>query len=154
MKLGDFLSDFQKANQEWDSLLAQVPPARMTQPGANGEWSVKDVLAHITWYENEMIGLMRERALAGSPLWEKPLDERNDLIHQQSTGRSLSDVLAEAERVQAEVWRLAQELSEDDLNNPANFKDMPAEDQPWQYIVSNTYEHYRDHLADLRRVLD
>jgi hypothetical protein len=31
---------------------------------------------------------------------------------------------------------------------------MPPEDHPRQYIVSNTYEHYRDHLPDLRRVID
>jgi hypothetical protein len=152
MKLADFLNEFQIDKQEWDALQAQIPPERMTLPGAAGKWSVKDILAHVTWYEKEMVGLMQDRVLAGSPLWEKPLNERNALIDQQNRGRSLEDVLKESQQVHAEVWRLAQQLSVDDLNDPSHFKDMPAEDQPWQYIVSNTYEHYRDHLPDLRKM--
>jgi hypothetical protein len=154
MELEIFLSEFQQANQEWDSLLGQIPLERMTHPGAAGEWSVKDIVAHITWYENEMVVMLRERALAGSPLWQKLLDERNALIHARISYLSTDDVLKEAQQAHAEVWRLVQQLSEDELNYAAYFKDMPPEDHPRQYIVSNTYEHYRDHLPDLRRVID
>jgi len=49
------------ARAEWDGLLSQVDETRMTQPGVAGEWSVKDVIAHITWHEREMIGMLRAR---------------------------------------------------------------------------------------------
>ena len=35
----------------WEALLAQVPPDRWTAPGVAGDWTLKDVLAHVAFYE-------------------------------------------------------------------------------------------------------
>src|SRR5579884_1100926 len=35
----------------WDALLAQVGADRMEEPGVEGAWSVKEIVAHLTWYE-------------------------------------------------------------------------------------------------------
>src|SRR5438552_16603438 len=45
---------------ELESVLSQVPPERMTEPGACGSWSVKDVLAHLA-VENDWLALQLER---------------------------------------------------------------------------------------------
>ena len=39
------------ARAEWDALLAQIPPDKMTQPGVGGHWSVKDNIAHMAHFE-------------------------------------------------------------------------------------------------------
>jgi hypothetical protein len=39
----------------------------MTQPGVAGEWSVKDILAHIAWYEDEEADFYGEINVEGSP---------------------------------------------------------------------------------------
>ena len=44
-----------RARAEWEALLAQVDDAHMVQTGVCGDWSVKDIIAHITWHEREMI---------------------------------------------------------------------------------------------------
>jgi hypothetical protein len=49
--------------------LGCIPPARMLVPMGAGKWTVKDVIAHITWHERQMIGLLEGRALVGSPWW-------------------------------------------------------------------------------------
>ena len=36
---------------QWEALLTDIDEARMTQPGVEGEWSVKDIVAHVTFYE-------------------------------------------------------------------------------------------------------
>ena len=46
----------------WEALFAEVGEARMLQPGVAGEWSVKDVIAHVMWSEREMVGVMQARA--------------------------------------------------------------------------------------------
>ncbi len=149
MRTADFLQVLDKEYRAWQALLAQVPPERMTVPGAAGQWTVKDIIAHVTWYEQEMVDMIRERTLAGSPLWEEKLDLRNQAIYAQNRDRPLADVLAEAGRVHAELWALCQKLEEGDLDDPARFKDMPLTDKPWQYIVSNTYGHYQEHTPAL-----
>jgi hypothetical protein len=149
MKLVDFLIEFDTASLEWQSLLAQIPLDRFSSPGPSGGWSLKDVVAHITWHENEMIAMLYESALTGSPWWSLPLNDRNRRIYALNRDLSLEFVLEQSRQVHAELSRLLHQISEEDLNDPLRFKDMPAEDQPWQYFVTNTYEHYRDHFADL-----
>ncbi|HLJ81222.1 MAG TPA: maleylpyruvate isomerase N-terminal domain-containing protein, partial [Ktedonobacterales bacterium] len=45
------LEKLDAARTQWDALIAEVPEARITRPGAAGDWSVKDVLAHVAVYE-------------------------------------------------------------------------------------------------------
>jgi uncharacterized protein (TIGR03083 family) len=49
---------------ELESVVSQVPPERMTEPGACGSWSVKDVLAHVA-VENDWLALQLERRARG-----------------------------------------------------------------------------------------
>ena len=87
MNKSEWLDTLQTERAQWEALLVQVGEARMTQPGAAGEWSVKDVIAHVTWFEREMVGVLRARALVGSDLWNLSRDERNAAIHEQNRDR-------------------------------------------------------------------
>ena len=49
---------------EFDSVVSQVPSERMTEPGACGSWSVKDVLAHLA-VGNDWLALQLERRARG-----------------------------------------------------------------------------------------
>ncbi|MFI5275949.1 MAG: hypothetical protein ACHQ1E_01655, partial [Ktedonobacterales bacterium] len=40
---------------QWQALLARVGPDRMEQPGVEGEWSMKELVAHLTWYERAVL---------------------------------------------------------------------------------------------------
>lgn len=40
---------------QWNALLAQVGPNRMDIPGVEGTWSVKELVAHLTWYERRWL---------------------------------------------------------------------------------------------------
>lgn len=140
---------------EWEALqksLAGIPVEKMTAPISAGEWSVKDIIAHITWYEREMIGVVGQRALVGSDLWNLPLDERNRAVYEQIKDITTAQVLAEAAEVHDKLMGLLQGLSDEELNQPPLFNDMPPQWIPGDLIASNTYEHYREHLKTIRRI--
>ena len=61
----------------WNDIMARIDDDLMLKPGVEGHWSAKDILAHVVWYEREMVGLLKARAFVGSDLWALPLDERN-----------------------------------------------------------------------------
>jgi hypothetical protein len=105
------------------------------------------VIAHITWHEKEMIGLIEAHALVGSELWDLPLDRRNAVIYDRNKDRSLEDVQQEARQVYAQLLERLDTLSEADLHDPGRFPNMPPDWQPWKLIAENTYEHYDDHLS-------
>jgi uncharacterized damage-inducible protein DinB len=146
------LETLKSERARWDALLAQVDEARMVQPGAAGAWSVKDIIAHVAWYEHETVGLLNQRALIGSELWYRSLEERNAAIFEANQDRSLSDVQEEAQRVFNELLAAVASLSEEELVDPSRFQHMPAEWTPWKAIASNTYEHYPQHIPDVQRM--
>ena len=150
MTRAQFLDLLRTTRVEWDALLAAVPEARMSEPGLDGAWSVKDVIAHITWHEREMLGVLRAHALVGSDLWDLPLNERNAIIYAQNRDRPLAEVLAESCAVYPQLLAAAQGLAEEDLTDPGRFADMPGDWVPWQLLAENTYTHYRDHMPAIQ----
>ncbi len=139
------------AREEWDAFVRQVAPSDLERPGVCGNWSMKDVVAHIAWHEREMIGLLETHVLAGSPWWLLPTDERNDKIYEQNKDRAAEDVLREAAETFPHLLRAIKGLADEDLNDPARFADMPPDWIPWRIIAQNTYEHYEVHLESARR---
>jgi uncharacterized damage-inducible protein DinB len=149
-----FLEKLQAARAAWEALLKEVSEERMLQPGATGEWSVKDVIAHIMWCEREMVGLCQARALVGSEFWELPDDESNSIMVSRYRDHSLQDVLAEEWQVYAQLLAEVQKLSDEDLNDPRRFREMPADWVPWEVIAGNSFKHYQDHILPIRAWLD
>ena len=63
---GAALAAVEREREWWESLLAEVGEARMTEPGTVGDWSFKDLVAHLfAWEAREMDRF--EAALAGRP---------------------------------------------------------------------------------------
>lgn len=144
------LDKIRRSRVKLDALLAGMDPLLMTRPGATGDWSVKDVLAHITWHEREMLNVIRAHALVGSGLWDLPLDQRNAVIYNKNKDRALKEVLDESATIFKALTQALQTLTEEDLHDPSRFPNMPPDWQPWDLFAQNTYEHYQDHLSDLQ----
>ncbi len=153
MDKATFINTLKQSRAEWEALLAQVDGERMLQPGAAGKWSVKDVIAHVTWGEREMVPIMRTRVLAGSELWNLPDDERNEIVYQQNRDRPLQEIMHEEQQTYANLLEAAQTLSDEDLNDPHRFKQMPEEWVPWQIIAGCSFKHYQDHMPSIRQWL-
>ena len=142
------LNNVRSERARLDALLVTFTDEQLARPGAEGDWSVKDVIAHITWHEREIVRMLRARSLeegVASEWWGLPTHERNRAIYEANQDRPLQDVLAESRQVYAELSELLAGLSAADLTDPGRYKDMPAEWQPWKLIAENTYEHYNDH---------
>ena len=153
MNKSTFLTNINENWQIWQAFLAQVSPERLEQPGAAGDWSLKDVIAHITWHEDQMLGVIRNRALRGSPWWNLALDDRNRLIYEQYRDAPLEQVLQESFKVHTALLAALQDFDEAALNDPALIDDLPPEWIPWQLISDNTYGHYEEHRQDVLRMI-
>jgi hypothetical protein len=105
-RLIDHVRDVQ---QRWRRLAADVPDDRMEEPGAMGEWTFKDVAAHLT-----ACGDPQPPSPWPAALGNAEDDPINAWIHDQHKDRPLPEVLAEADRVYddfaAAVVRLPAEI--------------------------------------------
>jgi hypothetical protein len=150
----EFIERIISSRQKLDNVVGKFTPLFMTAPGASGDWSVKDILAHVTWHEQEMFNLILNRTLAGSDLWNVSLELRNRTIYEENRERDLKDVLDDYKIVFEGLMDVMQTLTDADLQDASHFKGMPSAWKPWEIIAQNTYEHYDDHLADLTAWLE
>lgn len=127
--------------------------AQMVTLALPGSRTPKDVVAHVSSYEKELIRVLKARSVVGSDLLEVSPEERNAAIYEQNKDRPLVDVMSESKRVFAELVSLIRGLKEADLHDPGRFRGMPADRRPWQFIAENTYEHYRAHIKELEGAL-
>jgi hypothetical protein len=146
----DFVAALRAGRAEWEALLAEIPAEWMTRPGAAGDWTPKDVIAHVAWHEREMAGVLEQRAMVGSELWQIGLDERNQAIYEQNRDRPLDELLAEEAALYARMLAGVAALEDDDLNDPGRYREMPGERRPHQVFVGNMHGHYHEHLPELR----
>lgn len=91
----ELLATLRAERVRWEALLAEVDGARMTEPGVEGEWSVKDAIAHITVYERwlvEWLGAARRGAAPAPPETARlELEARNARIFAENRARSSPD---------------------------------------------------------------
>jgi len=94
------LTMFDVARREHKDFLASIPRKRMTEPGATGPWSVKDVIAHVGAWRSRTVARL-EAAAAGQPEphppWPPELEEDdqiNEWFYQQHRDEPLDAVLA------------------------------------------------------------
>lgn len=137
----------------WNALLAEVGAERMEIPGVEGEWSVKQLVAHLTWYEQAVVDGARQVMSTGSFTRRRrgdlSLDDQNAQIAAESQSRPLGDVLAEAEGVFHELLAMIAASPEELLNDPRRVG-LPDDVVPWMLMANNSYAHYREHEAVIR----
>ena len=148
----EFTGVFKTAWTRLDAAVEKVDREEMLSGGFCGHWSVKDVLAHISWYENQMIQLLKTRILVDSDLWRMATDDRNDRICAMFAGDDLGRVLERFAQTHKVLAGLVEDLDHADLNDPAGFQGMPEEWRPWQVLAENTYMHYDHHLRQFLRL--
>jgi hypothetical protein len=138
---------------QWNALLDQVGLDRMDIPGVEGEWSVKQLVAHLTWYEQAVVEGAQQALNTGTFSRRRPadigLDEMNAQIAEESSARQASDVLAEADAVFAQLLTLIAACPDAVLNDP-RVLGLPDDMPPWMRVANNSYAHYREHEPALR----
>lgn len=152
----EVLATMRSEREAWEDLLSKVGASRMSEPGVEGDWSVKDVIAHITFYERSMAGRL-EQAIRGEPITRAPLEdleleERNRIIFEQSRPLTLEQVLRDSRSTFQRIYDATSRLSEEDLN-AYRLSGEELDEPLWEQITGDTYEHYHQHIPPLRKWL-
>jgi len=124
---------------------------RLTEPGVQGVWSVKDIVAHVVAWDDWLLGRLREAA-RGEPLttptWTS-VDARNEAIYQEWKDRPLPVVLAEFTRMGVELHQALDALSEEQLFTPGLYGG-PGSRGLHRMVAADTWRHYASHLRAIQ----
>jgi hypothetical protein len=151
------IAHIRDVQQRWRRLVAEVDDDRMEQPGAMGDWTFKDVAAHLTgWRRRTVLRLVA--ATRGDPPpanpWPAELgneedDSINAWMQEQHKDRPLAVVLAEADGVYDDMMAAVEALPPDILTDPNRFDWMEG-----VALADGDFGgHLDEHQADVRRWL-
>ncbi|MBD3367619.1 MAG: ClbS/DfsB family four-helix bundle protein [Candidatus Eisenbacteria bacterium] len=149
----ELLARVKESCEAWNALVGSIDHDKISVVVEDDGRTLKDVIAHIAWYQREVATLLRTHVLSGSELWKLSPEARNATITEANRHRPLDAILAETLEVRHALAQALNGMEEEDLHDPGRFKNMPSDWIPWQIVAQNTYEHCDAHSEDIRRVL-
>jgi hypothetical protein len=157
---GEALAAIEREREAWEALLAEVGEDRMLEPGPMGEWSFKDLIAHLNGWRSRTLQRL-EAAAHGqpepAPPWPAQLqtdDEINDWINETNREKLLGEVIEESRESFARLAEVMQRLPDDALSDPHRFPWLEGEALGPVIARGEFAAHlHEEHEPDIRRWL-
>ncbi len=144
-----------KIETEWNNLQAALDgltEEQMHQPGVVGEWSVKDILAHITAWQTRLITTLFKAEKGFTPETTETgptVDQLNEQLYREMKDRAFDQVWDDLDSSYYQLLIRLEGWKEKDLFDPRKFQWMKG--QPFaDNIAGDSYEHYAEHAAQIR----
>jgi uncharacterized protein (TIGR03083 family) len=136
-----------------ETALARFDADQMITPHPPDGWSVKDIMAHITFWERYALERLQEVGRGETPqmlgdITDDDVNRINQEALEAGRARTLDDVSADFARVHADLWAEVQALPDD--SDTAWWARWPAPEVGKQIIIYNTYDHYQEHIDMMR----
>jgi hypothetical protein len=138
------LNRLDTAWQAFQDAYAGLPDSRLTEPGVAGDWSVKDILAHVTTWEEEALTYLPLIMAGGRPPRYAAvggIDAFNAQMTGQKRNLSLAEVLQQQEETHGRLRAFLQTVPEDQFTRETRFR---------RRLRLDTYSHYPLHTAMIR----
>ena len=138
--------------------LEAFPESALDTPGACGVWSVKDIIAHLTSYEEVLVDVLStfigKHSTPYLNKFTEPGGQFNDTEVNLRKGKTMREVLDEFNDAHAQVMSLATRI------NPETFRQVGT--LPWygmdyaldDFLVYAFYGHKREHSAQIAAFRD
>jgi len=152
----DLLTAIEKERGALETLLETLSPEQMTEPGVVGEWSVKDVLAHLVEWEQMCLGWYEAGLRSEVPPLPAPgfkwnqTPQLNQQIYEKHRSQPLDDVLEQFHASHREILKVIQGLSNEELFAPGHYA-WTKTNTLGTYMVSNTSGHYLWARKEIRK---
>lgn len=158
MDKNELIDAMEDERQELQEMLEDLPDEVLLEPGVNGDWSIKDILNHLTFWEGQIVTLLFQvqRGLAKPTtvhFGSESVDEINRRWHEEGKNRSLEIVWKDWLGVRRQAIRRVAEFSNSELNDPQRYpwqKGVPL----YQWVLNDTVEHEEEHGDQIREWLE
>ena len=150
------LNEMQRGYLALEAMLTPLDETQMTTAGVNGDWSIKDVLTHLTAWQRTMVARLhaavRNEKPALTDLTDEEIDRLNEQFYQEGKSRPLAQVLMDFRTTYLQIVEDVQALPWEDLADSHRFVWLNGTPL-WRYVAGDTYEHYQEHIESIREFL-
>lgn len=146
MNRQQLLKRLDKAWVELKTSYAGVSEAQLMEPGVTGAWSIRDIIAHVTTWEEEALehlpSVLEGRRPPRYSVTYGGIDAFNALMTKRKEGLSLSEVLRQLDHTHQRLIEVIESAPEDQLTHETRFR---------RRLRLDTYAHYPKHSEAIRR---
>ena len=142
------LSELQDEQAAWETLLSSIDDAHMTEPGVAGDWSIKDIVIHITGWRRRTVGRFQaalQHQPTPAPPWPPHLqtdDEINAWMVASNRDHSLSAILQDDRAVFQQLVDTLSAFPEAELLDPHRFEWLEGEPLSGATFFSHWHEEH------------
>lgn len=177
----ELLTRMDNGYREFTALIAPLNTTQLTTPGVDNQWSIKDFLVHLAFWQHllleylqsaiegrkpqkmthETIDALRKQypgadeALAQNEEQPAPTDDfsdMNDYIYLRNKNRSLDDVQSDFANSYAEIVATVRPMDDALLFDP-NAVPWAKGTALYEWVAGNTYGHYEEHIKTIKNWL-
>ena len=146
MNRSQFLTRLDKAWQDFLESYTGLSETEMMEPGVTDHWSVKDIIAHVTWWEQESLAHLPHILAGGVPprysVTYGGIDAFNAQKTRQTSSSSLSEVLLQQDETHRRLIDFIQSVPDIHFARETRFR---------RRLRADTYGHYPEHAGAIRR---
>jgi len=125
---------------------AGLSAAELMEPGVTGDWSVRDILAHVTTWEEEALKYLPLILKGGTPPRYRAtyggIDAFNALMTERKRSVPLAGVLRQVEEIHRRLIELVRRTPAGQFARDTRFR---------RRLRLDTYHHYPQHAEAIRR---
>lgn len=146
MNKSQLLERLDKAWAAFNASYAGLSDAELLEPGVTGAWSVRDIIVHVTWWEEEALTHLPVILAGGKPARYSVryggIDAFNAQMTDQKRDLSLSEVLQQRDDTHRRLIDFIQKVPEDHIIRETRFR---------RRLRLDTYSHYPQHTEAISK---
>lgn len=139
------LRRLEQAWEEFRASYAGLSRAELTVSGVTGAWSVKDIIAHVSWWEEEALKHLPLILRGGRPprysVTYGGIDAFNARMTEQRARLSLSEALRQQDEIHGRLLAYLRRVPEAEWTGETRFR---------RRLRLDTYGHYPKHAKAIR----
>ncbi|HEX6060277.1 MAG TPA: DinB family protein [Gemmatimonadaceae bacterium] len=145
MNTRQLLARIEAAWADFEASYAGLSEAEMLLPGVTGRWSVRDIVAHVTWWEEEALTHLPLVRQGGRPprysVQYGGIDAFNALMTERRKDLSLAEVLRRHDEVHERLLDYVRSAPEELIARETRFR---------RRLRLDTFGHYPKHANAIR----
>jgi DinB superfamily len=140
------LGRLDRAWRDFTDSYAGLTPSELLEPGVTKGWSARDIIAHVTWWEEEALThlplVLRGETPPRYSVTYGGIDAFNAMMTDKKKDLSLAEVLAEHADTHRRLLEYLERVPDDQLTTETRFRHR---------LRLDTYGHYPKHAKAIRQ---
>ena len=154
MNKDEILDALEDGREQFLDAIEGLPDEALLEAGVIEDWSIKDMLFHMSMWEAELIKLLWQVSHGEKPttmhFTQVDVDATNAAWLELSNARPLERVLDDFEAVRKQTARRVEAFEDKDLEDPKRYAWL-SERPLWEWIASDSFEHEAEHAEQVRK---